>query len=1059
MGTRFRRRPRQGRAAVAPARQLVQNFALQLRIRWHAIAERCDKNVRHDAVGASMAGRRGAFAFGISVGVGLAIPAAAQETPSWNLYDGYSTSYTIQYAQDPDLQGATAGLYVMASVSGSTPAKFQIDTGSTGVVLPQYLLPGFQQSADLQKIEYGSSDNYALGTWSVQTVTFTDSNDGSGNLATAEVPVFVAAQYFDSTHPDGVSCNVANSGCAYMIGIGFGRPGTGWGPDYLPSLDNNPLLHLDGMDDGTVRAGYVLTAAGIQAGLTSENAGAGFAYVQLQPTTGATAPNWQTTQGSVVVNGTSSASPILMDAGIRYMWADLGSAVAAQSVACPGEPTFNCAPDGTQVSVYFGGTEGVGYSFTVGGSDNPAAAPEYARLAGGGVNTGIHVLSSFTYAFDAVGGYIGLSALDPQATGISFTPYLSAIGDFDMPSSFATNLPVYLAGNSVFSTPDSASFASAFTGIGSLTLDGPGGVTFLADMTLPAGITVAAGSATFGANATVTAPVGVDAGASVSNLGTIVGNVTNAGSFANDGTVDGNFTNDGVLTGNGTIVGDLTTTGGVAPGHSIGSASVQGNVSFLPGSYYVAELGAAGTSDLVVTGGQVLIDGATLYVLPLESWDPGLASYQLISAGAGVVGDFDVVAPGFASLAGRYPFLDVATTADGGGLALDVVRSGIAFASVTGTANAAGAAQALDSPSAALNSKLIVLDAVTARSAFDQLSGEAYASTKGLLIEQSGLIRDALNGRLRAAQGGVAASAAPVVQYGEDGKPIAAGTPTAAERFALWTTGFGSWSEMEGDGNAAGLSGDTGGFLIGADAPLGDGWRAGLAGGYSYSSFDVADQNASGDSENWHLGLFGGKSWDGVAGGALALRSGLAYTWYDIATSRSVAFSGFADQLSADYGAGALQAFGELGWKVETGAAALEPYANHAYVHLHTDGFSETGGLAALSAASSDTDTTFSTLGLRASRQLALGGFDVTLRGAAGWRYAFGDVTPEAALSFIGSDGFNVAGVPIVQNAAVLEAGLDVRLGAQATLGIAYAGQFGDGVTQNGLNASLKIGF
>jgi fibronectin-binding autotransporter adhesin len=510
------------------------------------------------------------------------------------------------------------------------------------------------------------------------------------------------------------------------------------------------------------------------------------------------------------------------------------------------------------------------------------------------------------------------------------------------------------------------------------------------------------------------------------------------------------FTNTGVLTGNGTIIGDLTTSGGVSPGHSIGSASVQGNVSFLPGSYYVAELGAAGTSDLVVTGGQVLIDGATLYVLPLESWEPGLASYQLISAGVRRRRRFRRRGAGLCQPFGPLSFPRRRHHRDGGGLALDVVRSDIAFASVTDTANAAGAAQALDSPSTALNSKLIVLDAATARSAFDQLSGEAYASTKGLLIEQSGLIRDALNGRLRAAQGGVAASAAPVVQYGEDGKPIAGAAPATAERFALWTTGFGSWSEMDGDGNAAGLSGDTGGFLIGADAPLGDGWRAGLAGGYSYSSFDVADQNASGDSENWHLGLFGGKSWDGVAGGALALRSGLAYTWYDIETSRSVAFSGFADQLSADYGAGALQAFGELGWKVETGAAALEPYANLAYVHLHTDGFSETGGLAALSAASSDTDTTFSTLGLRASRQLALGGFDVTLRGAAGWRYAFGDVTPEAALSFIGSDGFSVAGVPIAQNAAVLEAGLDVSLGAQATLGIAYAGQFGDGVTQNG---------
>ena len=81
------------------------------------------------------------------------------------------------------------------------------------------------------------------------------------------------------------------------------------------------------------------------------------------------------------------------------------------------------------------------------------------------------------------------------------------------------------------------------------------------------------------------------------------------------------------------------------------------------------------------------------------------------------------------------------------------------------------------------------------------------------------------------------------------------------------------------------------------------------------------------------------------------------------------------------------------------------------------------------------------------------------MRGALGWRHAFGDITPAISQAFVSSDAFTVTGVPIAEDAAVLEAGLDVLLGASTTLGVAYTGQFGDGVTQNGFNATLKVSF
>jgi fibronectin-binding autotransporter adhesin len=57
--------------------------------------------------------------------------------------------------------------------------------------------------------------------------------------------------------------------------------------------------------------------------------------------------------------------------------------------------------------------------------------------------------------------------------------------------------------------------------------------------------------------------------------------------------------------------------------------------------------------------------------------------------------------------------------------------------------------------------------------------------------------------------------------------------------------------------------------------------------------------------------------------------------------------------------------------RARPGFASFEPFAGLAYVNLHSDGFSESGGAAALSARSDDTSLGYSTLGLRAATNLA----------------------------------------------------------------------------------------
>ena len=125
---------------------------------------------------------------------------------------------------------------------------------------------------------------------------------------------------------------------------------------------------------------------------------------------------------------------------------------------------------------------------------------------------------------------------------------------------------------------------------------------------------------------------------------------------------------------------------------------------------------------------------------------------------------------------------------------------------------------------------------------------------------------------------------AEATQEGPDGK-------------AVWSRGFGAWGRTGSDGNAARLNHSTGGFLLGTDARLSQHWRAGALAGYSRTRFDVG--NASGSSDNFHLGLYGGAQW-----GRLGLRLGAAHTWHALRVSRPVAFAGYADGLKSDYRAG-----------------------------------------------------------------------------------------------------------------------------------------------------------
>ena len=546
----------------------------------------------------------------------------------------------------------------------------------------------------------------------------------------------------------------------------------------------------------------------------------------------------------------------------------------------------------------------------------------------------------------------------------------------------------------------------------------------------------------------------------LSGANTYTGPTTvNQGTLVVDGSIASPVTvNNGArLMGIGQVGGVEVADGGVyAPGNSIGTMTVNGAFTLGSNAVYEVEVNAAGQSDKVIVNGAVNLTGATLRVLAENGDYKPSTDYTIIENDGtdAVVGTFATVTSSLAFLTPTVFY----NGGDGNDVVLNLARNETVFPDVARTRNQKAVAGALSKfpPNNALYLAVLTQTEDGARQAFDALSGEIHATVSGTLADDSRYVRAAVLGRLmQASHSGQALSAggpqvaalddqAYALGYGYDGKALV--EPERAP-LAFWAQGFGAWGAFSGDGNAATADRDLGGFVSGMDANIGGSWRAGLATGASFSNVDVDARYSSADVESYTLGGYLG----GMAG-SFALRGGGMWAWSDIDTSRAVVFPGFFEHQKASYDADTGQLFGEVAYPTQMGGVALEPFGGLAFVSIDTDSFRERGGALASLRGDADQDVGYSTLGLRAATTMMWGGMQVVPHVSAAWQRAFDGVTPDAALAFAGTGiGFTVYGVPLAEDSALIDAGLDLALGENTTAGVSYTGQFGDGVTDNGV--------
>lgn len=580
---------------------------------------------------------------------------------------------------------------------------------------------------------------------------------------------------------------------------------------------------------------------------------------------------------------------------------------------------------------------------------------------------------------------------------------------------------------------------------------------------------VSGGHQTLTGNNTFTGATGIGAAAALDVEGSLTSGVANLGSLTDNGKIQGNVANGGLLLGHGQIGGSLANTGIVAPGNGPGqyrTLTVGGNYTQGAGSAYPVQLDPTqpGVSSLLAVGGSAtLTTGAGL---GLSSATGGLyqtgARYTVLDAGKGLSGQYQLVgdtmlsavlglAPSYdanhvyLTVAQARPLTAIAGTSNqvatlGGVQSLAPTASGASQPESFGIRPAAYRAPATSAVYTVLAN--LPTDAAL-RAAADQLSGEIHATAQGVLLEDSRYVRDAVIGRLRqAGEGGSADTGGPNVQDGAGG-------------LAWWGQVVGEWGQQDSNGNAASTKQTSGGLLLGADHALGDNTRLGLSAGYTQTSVNTAARGSSLSSHDGDLSAY-----IGTQLGNLGLRAGAAYGWHTLDSTRFITVPGLAGHELGNYDADTAQVFGEAGYRFTFKNTTLEPFAQAAWVRLHTDAFQEHGGAADLTGSGESHTLGYSTLGARLASSLPFHDDQrLSLHAMLGWRRAWSRTDTTSSMAFAGSAPFVVEGLPIARNALATDAGLTVQVAKHAAFDLSWQGQFAHQAVDSGFRGSFNWQF
>lgn len=322
--------------------------------------------------------------------------------------------------------------------------------------------------------------------------------------------------------------------------------------------------------------------------------------------------------------------------------------------------------------------------------------------------------------------------------------------------------------------------------------------------------------------------------------------------------------------------------------------------------------------------------------------------------------------------------------------------------------------------------------------AYSQLSGDIYASLQTSLLQDNTLTRNAVQQRME----NVFANQAELLS-----QKLNAPLPSGA-----WGQLYNSNARWNSDSNAQSMKRSLSGFITGIDSSSAQNWHLGVFTGYMHSS--VQSGNASASIDSYQLGAYGGREWD-----KLKLSFGASASLHDIDSSRSFTFMEINDRNRTDFRGSSYQAFAEFSYDIDTQLARVTPFAGLAYNHLKLNNFTENTTSSSLSGAAGRSDMVSTTLGLRLGQTYTLSDtLSLATVLSAGWQHN-STTQPSARLSFVNGNDFKIDGLAPARDALLLQAGLQLNLKQNTSLGLSYQGQLAKRVNDHTIKADFIYRF
>lgn len=1024
-------------------------------------------------------------AVSIADGVGSSGQAVISTSSSWtlsgNLLVGGGGVGTLEIREGSTVSGTTAAVGNTATAAGS--AVTVSGAGSTWTNSGQVIIGSFGNSTmTVQTAAVVTSNGAVVGRHSTSTVSVSgsgstwntgylqvggDRNDtssaviGNGTLNITAAGKVTSTQAFlgDSTGSSG-SATVDGSGSLWQLSDRVSVGGLGSGT--LSITNGGEVRSTGGLVGHDASGSGTVTISG--SGSAWNNSGVVYVGNVGDGTLNIRAGGLLTsTDGYVGTENGSDSSATIDGAGSR--WTNTGDFLVAHNNGAIGRVTISNGGKISNVQGIIGNLAGSQGTLTVTGSDSlwqTGSDLNVGRLGNGTLN--ITLGGDVTSARSLIGnntGSVGVATVTGDGSTWVTTGNLYAgnegNGTLRIADGGSVSASSVIIANRAGSTGKVIIGADlGQTAAGRATLDtssitfgaGTGSLIFnfggdpyslAASLSGNGSITVANGAVVYSGSGSAFSGSTAITGGSL-EVNSILGGTVNVSGF-------------GQLRGSGTVGTTIIASGGtISPGsNGVGTLTVNGNITFQTGSSYRVDINpAAGTNDRIRASGTATLNGGSVLHVGQATGYAANQTYTILTADSGVSGRFSSISSDFA-------FLTPTLGYDSNNVTLSLQRNSTSFSSVSRNNNQRAAATGVESLGSGnvLYNAVLNLNSIEAPGAFQQLSGEIFGTSTSVNLDNSRFVRMLGVDRIRSAFGGVGTQSnsggvvsSGLTGYAEEKRKTPA--EIAAQSILVdpevsppvfWAQAYGGWGRTFATAETSALSNVIGGMAIGADTAVGDSsWRVGLMAAYGRSHFEQADGLSSGDANDYDIGIYGGNRW-----GAVSLRLGALYKRQAVSTARTVSLTGFRDNLTADYATDTGQAFVELGYEIKAGDLRLEPFGSLAHVHLHTHGFTESGGAAALSRDASDTAVTLATLGLRSSTEMRLGEIDTLLRSSVGWQHGFGDTGTSSTVAFKGGSDFTTSGSPLVRNAFVFEAGVDFEISPVSQIGVTYNGNYSSG--------------